>query len=144
MKMEFPRFRGDDPIVWLDQTTQFFEYQHTGEGQKVTLAAFYLEGEANQWWQWLKNVYLEDGQPVTWKIFEKEILVHFEPTEYEDYDKALSRVKQNGTLREYQKEFEKLANRVVGWPHKVLIGTFLGGLKAEISLDVRKFKPRTL
>ena len=27
MKMEFPRFHGDDPLVWLDQATQFFEYQ---------------------------------------------------------------------------------------------------------------------
>jgi hypothetical protein len=60
MKMEFPRFHGDDPFVWIDRATQFFEYHQTEEGQKVTLAAFYLEGEANQWWQWLKNVYLED------------------------------------------------------------------------------------
>jgi hypothetical protein len=37
----------------------------------------------------LKNVYLEDGQLVTWEIFEKEILVCFGPTEYEDYDEAL-------------------------------------------------------
>jgi hypothetical protein len=47
MKMEFPRFHGDDPLVWLDRATQFFEYQQIGEGQKVTLAEFYLEGEAN-------------------------------------------------------------------------------------------------
>lgn len=77
-------------------------------------------------------------------IFEKEILVRFGPTEYEDYDEALSRVKQKGTLQEYQKAFEKLANRLVGWPQKALIGTFLGGLRADISTDVRKFKPRSL
>jgi hypothetical protein len=29
---------------------QYFELQKTLEEQKVTLAAFYLEGEANQWW----------------------------------------------------------------------------------------------
>jgi hypothetical protein len=46
MKMEFPRFNGDEPLVWLDQPTQFFEYQQTGEGQKVTLAAFYLRGRS--------------------------------------------------------------------------------------------------
>jgi hypothetical protein len=73
-----------------------------------------------------------------------ELLARFGPTEYDDYDEALSRVKQKGTLRENQQEFEKLANRVVGWPQKALIRTFLGGLKANISNDVRKFKPRTL
>lgn len=71
-------------------------------------------------------------------------MARFGPTEYQDYDEALPRVKQKGTLREYQQEFEKLANRVSGWPQKALIGTFLGGLKADISSDVRKFKPRTL
>jgi hypothetical protein len=53
---------------------QFFVLQQTGEGQKVTLAAFYLEGEANQWWQWLKKGYQEDNIPITWVIFEKELL----------------------------------------------------------------------
>jgi hypothetical protein len=144
MKMEFPKFRGDDPIIWLDRSAQFFEYQATAEEQKVTLAAFYLDGEANQWWKWVKRIYQAEDRPITRAILEKELLARFGPTEFEDYDKALSCVKQKGSLREYQKEFEKLANRVVGWPHKALIGTFLGGLKADISADVRKFKPRTL
>jgi hypothetical protein len=118
MKMEFPKFRGDDPIIWLDRSAQFFEYQATAEEQKVTLAAFYLEGEANQWWQWVKRIYQAEDRPITWPILEKELLARFGPTEYEDYDEALSRVKQKGSLREYQKEFEKLANRVVGWPQR--------------------------
>jgi hypothetical protein len=84
------------------------------------------------------------GSPSLGKFLKKKYWFVFGPTGYEDYDEALSRVKQKGTLREYQKEFEKLANRVIGCPQKALIGTFLGGLKAEISSDVRKFKPRTL
>jgi hypothetical protein len=127
MKMKFPKFHGEDPIIWLDRVAQFFEYQSTAEEQKVTLVAFYLEGEENQWWQWLKKVYQAENQQITWPILERELLARFGPTEYEDYDKALSRVKQKGTLREYQQEFEKLANPVVGWPQKALIGTFLGG-----------------
>jgi len=144
MKMEFPKFWGDDPLIWLDHSTQFFEFQATAEEQKVTLVAFYLEGEANQWWLWVKKIYQEEDKLITWAILEKELLARFGPTEYEDYDEALSHVKQKGSLREYQKEFEKLANRVVGWPQKALIGTFLGGLKADISANVQKFKLRTL
>jgi hypothetical protein len=33
----------------------------------------------------------------------------------EDYDEALTKIQQTGTLREYQQEFERLANRVDGW-----------------------------
>ena len=47
-------------------------------------------------------------------------------------------------LWDYQKEFEWPANRVVGWPQKALIGTFLGGLKEEIASKVGMFKPKTL
>jgi hypothetical protein len=41
---------------------------------------------------------------------ERELLARFGPTEYEDYNEALSRVKQKGTLREYQSRSSK------NWP----------------------------
>jgi hypothetical protein len=47
-------------------------------------------------------------------------------------------------VREYQKEFKRLANHVEGWPQKALIGTFLGGLRVEIAKPVKMFKPRSL
>jgi len=51
--------------------------------------------------QWVKKVYHDENQPSTWPILEKELLARFGPTEYEHYDKALSRVKQKGTLIGY-------------------------------------------
>jgi hypothetical protein len=53
---------------------------------------------------------------VTWGIFQEELWARFGPTKCEDFDKALSKVKQEGFLREYQKEFERLGNWVHGWP----------------------------
>lgn len=84
-------------------------HQNTAEEQKLTLAVFHLEGEANQWWQWLKKVYHEERLPVTWEIFEKEVRTQFGPTKYEDFNEALSRILQHSALREYQREFERLA-----------------------------------
>ncbi|KAF8405746.1 hypothetical protein HHK36_007823 [Tetracentron sinense] len=139
---EFARFLGVSFFSNLDDLCK--EHPETAEGQKVTLAAFYLEGEANQWWQWVQKVYHADTQPVTWEIFERELLARFGPTEYEDFDEALSHIMQKGTLRDYQKDFERLANRVEGWPQKALIGTFLGGLREDIATPVKMFKPQTL
>jgi hypothetical protein len=90
-KLEFPRFSGDDPIVWLDRVVQYFDYKQTPEDQRVSLAAFHLESEANQWWQWMKKVYREESLPITWEVFERELLIRFGPTEVEDYDEALSK-----------------------------------------------------
>lgn len=47
-------------------------------------------------------------------------------------------------MRDYQKEFEKLRNRVQGWTQKVLVGTFMGSLKLEIAEGIRMFKPKSL
>jgi hypothetical protein len=143
-KLEFPRYSGNDPTEWFNRVDQFFEYQETTDTQKVSLASFHLEGEANQWWQWLHRAYKEEGRTVTWEIFEEELWARFGPTECEDFDEALSRVRQVGSLRDYQKEFERLGNRVHGWTQKALVGTFMGGLKVEISDAIRMFKPRTL
>ena len=41
-------------------------------------------------------------------------------------------------------EFEKLDNKVHGWTQKALMGTFMGGLKAEISEGIQMFKPQSL
>ena len=70
--------------------------------------------------------------------------MRFGPIDCEDFDEALSRVKQTGTLRDYQKEFERLGNRVQGWTQKALVNTFMGGLKLEISEEILLFRPRTL
>ena len=88
-------------MEWFSRVAQFFEYQGTPDNQKVSLASFHLEGEANQWWQWVQRTYKEEGRVLTWKIFEEELWARFGPTECEDFDEALSRVKQTGFLRDY-------------------------------------------
>ena len=57
---------------------------------------------------------------------------------------ALSQICRSGTLREYQWEFERLANRVDGWPQKALVMAFMGELKEDITLETRMFKSKTL
>ncbi|KAL9410915.1 hypothetical protein AB3S75_044649 [Citrus x aurantiifolia] len=143
-KLEFPRYSDDNPTEWFNRVNQFFEFQGINNEQKVSLASFHLEGEANQWWQWLRRSYKEEGKEVTWEIFHDELWARFGPTDCEDFDEALSKVEQVGSLRDYQKEFERLGNRVQGWTQKALVGTFIGGLKPELAEDIRMFKPKLL
>ncbi|EEF28928.1 conserved hypothetical protein [Ricinus communis] len=145
VKLEFPRFSGtQEPAEWLDRVAQFFKYSSTLEGQRVPLASFYLEGEANQWLQWLQRSYKQDGGEITWDIFKKELVSRFDPGIETDFGEALSRVKQTGSLKDYRKEFERLSNRVEDCPTKELIGTFMGGLKEAIAEEVRMSNPNTL
>lgn len=56
----------------------------------------------------------------------EELWARFGLIKCEDYDEALSRVKQTGSLRDYQKEFERLGNKIRSWTQKALVGTFMG------------------
>jgi hypothetical protein len=89
-------------------------------------------------------MYREEQVAISWEVFERELLVCFGPIQVEDYDEALTKIQQAGTLRDYQQEFERLANHVEGWRQKALVGAFLGGLKSNIVSVVRMFKPKTL
>ena len=68
-KLDFPKYLGDDSTVWLNRILQYFDYQGTSKDCKVTLATFHLEGETNQWWQWMKKVYCKEKIEVTWENF---------------------------------------------------------------------------
>lgn len=84
------------------------------------------------------------GKEVTWAIVREVLWARFGPPDCEDFDKALSRVRQLGSLLDYKNEFEKLGNQVKGWTLKTLIGTFMGGLSIEILEAIRMFKPCSL
>lgn len=101
-KLDFPKFL---VIIQLSgwRGLKFFLYQGTPSIQKVSLAPFHLYGEANQWWQWLQKTYKEEQQDVNWAIFVDELWARFGPTGCENFDEALSKIKQTGSLREYQK-----------------------------------------
>ncbi|CAL1395604.1 unnamed protein product [Linum trigynum] len=143
-KLEFPRFAGNDPTEWFTRVDQFFEYQQVEEEQKVPLASYHLEGEANQWWRWLQKSYIQEGLNVTWELFANELWTRFGPADEDDADEALSRIRQTGTLRDYQREFERLGNKVQVWTQKALVGAFMGGLQPEIFETLRLFRPDSL
>lgn len=49
MKLEVPRFDGHDPLGWIFKISQFFDYQAIPEHERLTVAAFYMDGPALSW-----------------------------------------------------------------------------------------------
>ncbi|XP_050258944.1 uncharacterized protein LOC126703934 [Quercus robur] len=52
----------EDPTSWVCRVEQFFEFQKIAEEEKVPLVTYHLEGEAQLWYQILK----EEEKEVTW------------------------------------------------------------------------------
>ncbi|KAF3774179.1 hypothetical protein EJ110_NYTH53738 [Nymphaea thermarum] len=68
----------------------------------------------------------------------------FGPSAFLNYNVELSKIRQRGSILDYQEHFEELSNMVRGWSIKALEGAFIGGLKDEIRIEVHAAKPRSL
>ncbi|GJX51201.1 hypothetical protein Tco_0278046 [Tanacetum coccineum] len=81
-KLEFLTYHGDkDPTERFTKFDQFFKNQGTPVTQKVSLASYHLQGEANQWWRWLHKAYQQEEYQKEfrgWEIeFEDGLKRHF-------------------------------------------------------------------
>lgn len=80
-KLTCPIFSGVDLMSWLSRFNQYANLTNIEKSSKVRYAAYFLEGEVNQWWQWLGRVYKKKGKEIRWKDFEHELMNRFGPSE---------------------------------------------------------------
>ena len=80
LKLEFPRFHGEETNCGVYRANQFFFYHNTPEHQKVTIAYFHLDEEALIWFQNVEQV----GGFTSWEVFIKALQTRFGDTTYDD------------------------------------------------------------
>jgi hypothetical protein len=94
-KLNFPKYDGtEDPTCWVCRAEQFFEFQNTAEEDKVMLAAYHLEGEAQLWYQLFKET--EEG--TSWEQLKDGLHVRYGPTQFDDFFGDLTKLWQTGTV----------------------------------------------
>ena len=139
-RLDVPRFDGTDPMGWLFKINQFFDFHQTPLEHRITIASFYLDGEALAWFQWMHA----NQQLSSWPQFIMVVQARFAPSTYEDPGGALFKLRQTGSVRSYQAEFDTLANRVHGLPPHFFLSCFISGLKPEIRREVQALLPTSL
>jgi len=140
LRLDFPRFNGDDPEGWCYRSTQFFDYYVIPDPQRFVITGFHLEGKALVWYQELRN----SNVLTTWPEFLNLLQTRFGTGSYDDPMETLVKLKQIGSVEKYKSQFEYLANRVSGLLDHLKISCFLGGLNDDIRLPVRMFNPKTM
>ncbi|GJT38757.1 hypothetical protein Tco_0938622 [Tanacetum coccineum] len=76
--------------------------------------------------------------------FEEIVKNRFGPLKYEDPQGALSKLLQLGTVEDYQREFEKLMNKVTDIPDSLFISFYISGLKLNLQHELLVSRPTTL
>ncbi|GJU61849.1 ty3-gypsy retrotransposon protein [Tanacetum coccineum] len=140
MRLDVPKFSGVDPESWIFTINEYFSLLNTFVDQRLQIVGFNLEGATAEWFQWMTR----KGVITTWARFEESVKNPFGPSKYEDPNEALSKLLQLGTVEDYQREFEKLMNRVTDIPDSLLISFYISGLKLHLQRELLVSKPTTL
>jgi hypothetical protein len=140
-KLLFPTYDStEDPLPWLNRCEQFFRIQSTEEAGKVFLAAFYMTGDAAQWYALVER---NHGTP-DWAAFVKLVNQRFGPPLRGNMLGELIQLKRETTVADYQSRFLALVNRCTGLTEKQQIDIFTAGLRNPLKTDVELEQPTTL
>jgi hypothetical protein len=139
-KIEMSTFDGTDALDWLFQADQFFSFYNIVVEQRLAMAAFYMKGEALSWYKWM----FQNNQLTDWNSFAKALELRFGPSTYENHQAELFKLKQLGSVAEYQATFEKIGNQVRGLPHEAMLNCFISGLLLEIRNELAIQKPSNI
>ena len=81
VRLEFSRYDGvEDPTMWLCRAEQYFEFQKTAKDEKVHLASYHMEGDAQVWIQQKKVL----RPQMEWDELKIELMLRFGTATYED------------------------------------------------------------
>jgi len=93
-KSKMRKFDGKDPVNWILQMEKYFDLHGVPLLQKVCIASSYLEPDQFLWYEGLCSC----KQLVTWSIFTKEMIAHYEDTKsntfFRETPQQLERVKK--------------------------------------------------
>ncbi|WVZ01419.1 hypothetical protein V8G54_027488 [Vigna mungo] len=138
--MDLPSFDGTDPLGWIFKANQFFTFHQTPPEQRIQLASFSLEGQALAWFQWMHN----NGLLTSWDSFLRALELRFAPSKFDDPIATLCKLSQTHSLQHYLSEFEKLSNRISGYPASFYLSCFISGLKPHLRREVTALQPSDL
>lgn len=139
-KLNLPPFDGSNPLEWLFQADHFFTHFSINPTLRLNYIPIYMSGDALAWFQWLFNNKLI----TTWERFTRDLEIRFGPSTFENHQQALFKLKQTTSVHDYQKEFERLCNRVTNLPKSAILDCFISGLKPEFQHDMAILQPTSI
>lgn len=127
-------------MVWLNRCENFFHHQRTPEEERVSLASLHLEEDAQVWYLKLAR----DKPQLTWANFKYHCNLRFGPPTGSNKLGELSKLKQTGSVEQFQRQFEKLSAQTASLTSEQGMQIFIGGLREDIAVEVKLHNPPDL
>ncbi|OIT05053.1 hypothetical protein A4A49_65096, partial [Nicotiana attenuata] len=84
---EFGRFYGANQEAWIFQAERYFDFYRIELDEQLTVASFYLDGEALEWYRWL----FRNKQLVDWPHFADKVRIRFKQKGLESAEGRLAK-----------------------------------------------------
>ena len=151
MRQRPPSFIGStDPLIaerWISSLEKIFVVVDCSEHEKVVLAVYRFEGEADQWWTLVKDTKNEDEiESMLWGDFKRIFLEKYFPRSVRSkMEKQFLELKQRDdeSIAIYESNFTRLARYATGFviSPESKIDRFYNGLKPSLrkALAIREF-----
>lgn len=140
IRSEMPKFNGSNVHGWIYKAKKYLRFHNAPDEERVTVATFNIEGEALDWLVWADR----NSSLSSWSNFLDDLILRFGVSSYEIPAGRLSKLVQITSVKEYQHQFEALANKVDDIKPNILKEMFMASLKSDIQKDVIKVRPDTL
>ncbi|KAJ0028476.1 hypothetical protein Pint_35254 [Pistacia integerrima] len=112
----------------------------TEEAEKLPMAGYHLDGDVQLWYQCFKN----QREGINWEVFKYELHLRYGPSRYQIFFGDLTKLKQTGSIRDYQRDFNRLLHRAGHLSKEQQVGCFMSGLKEAIRVDLQACNPISL
>ncbi|KAL0423039.1 UNVERIFIED_CONTAM: Retrovirus-related Pol polyprotein from transposon.6 [Sesamum radiatum] len=121
-------------LDWVFQAEQYFFFYQIPPSQRLDVISFYMKGETLSWFKWM----FTNRQLSSWEAFVRALELCFGHSSFDNHQAMLFKLHQRGSVAEFQAEFERLCNRVVGLPPDTLSKYFISMLRLDIQCELRE------
>lgn len=140
IRSEMSKFDGTNVHTWIYKANKYLRFHGILDDERITVATFNMKGETLDWLVWAdKNNKLK-----SWSYFVDDLIMRFGSSTFEIPVGRLSKLIQTTRVKEYQHQFEAMANKVDDISPQILKEMFIAGLKMHIQKDVLKARPNSV
>jgi len=140
-KVDFPKFDGEHPKLWLHDCVDYFSLYHVESSSWVRIARLHFVGAAKRWYNSVES----QLQGCSWEQLSELILSRFGLQHHELLLRQLFQIRHIGTVDEYIEQFSSIVDQL-GAYHKTTdplfyTACFIDGLKDHIKATIHLHRP---